>query len=147
MACPKVSVSFNISIVLVRILTVTGYDGRSLFSKNRNVLSWRDNAIHSARRKPWLRGTGAAALKDYEPVLARRVSQIVRMILRKSDGVVNLSESFKFFSYVRSPRFIDITDRALQARFHGRHVVSARIYGNKITVSHTIFTMKFWRRI
>lgn len=56
------------------------------------MLAWRDTAIHAKRRKPWSRGTNTTALKDYEPVLAARVSQLVDLLLHRSNGTVDLSE-------------------------------------------------------
>ncbi|THH31228.1 hypothetical protein EUX98_g2944 [Antrodiella citrinella] len=76
-----------------------GYDGRSLFRVHRNLISWTDPVQHFKRRKAWTRGTNTVALKDYEPVIAARASQLVDLLLRRSGGTVNLSECICYFAF------------------------------------------------
>lgn len=76
----------------------TGYDGRCLFNEKRNLLTLRDSVVHAKRRRPWNRGMSTGALKEYEPILAARVTQLLEMITREKDKVVDLTECFKYFA-------------------------------------------------
>ncbi|EKM55979.1 uncharacterized protein PHACADRAFT_174150 [Phanerochaete carnosa HHB-10118-sp] len=61
------------------------WDGRSLKGgksmKGSGILiGLRDNATHARRRRPWNRAFSSAALKNYEPVIVKRVSQFVALL-------------------------------------------------------------------
>lgn len=79
------------------IVLPAAYDGRTGYSDNRSLLSWRNPVIHAERRKPWARGLSTTALKEYEPALARRITQLVEL-LHATRQTKNLAQIFKFFS-------------------------------------------------
>ncbi|KAH8091068.1 cytochrome P450 [Cristinia sonorae] len=76
-----------------------GHDGRGFFADNRNLLNWRDPIMHAKRRKPWARGLNPVSLKQFEPVLEARVTQLVDLLLSKNDGRANISECISHFAY------------------------------------------------
>ena len=59
-----------------------------------------DRNLHMKRRTRWIRGLNAAALRDYEPIIRKRVSQLVDQLVVKSGSTVDLSKSLSYFSYV-----------------------------------------------
>ena len=59
---------------------------------------FRDPVEHARRRKPWNRAFNSAALKDYQPKIAHRASQLVEELTKQS-GVVDLSLWISWFAY------------------------------------------------
>ncbi|KAK7692347.1 hypothetical protein QCA50_003972 [Cerrena zonata] len=55
-------------------------------------------AEHSRRRRAWNRAFSVAALKEYEPMVAKRVNQLVDRIASEK-GVVDISACIGFFTY------------------------------------------------
>lgn len=71
----------------------------------RALISVRDIAEHTRRRKPWNRAFSSGALKGYEEILGRRVQQFVTMLEQRT-GPVDLAEFISYFTCViRSLRF------------------------------------------
>jgi cytochrome P450 len=74
------------------------WEGRSPVG-TANLISIRDRNEHSRRRKPWTRGLNTESLREYEPTLRRRVSQLVERLadhVGKAD--VDLAQWFNFFT-------------------------------------------------
>ncbi|KAJ6480316.1 cytochrome P450 [Mycena sanguinolenta] len=64
-----------------------------------NLISCRDPKLHAEARKAWNRAFIPAAIKGYEPMLIRRVAQLVEAIGARSDASVDLSQWLSFFSF------------------------------------------------
>ncbi|GJE95941.1 cytochrome P450 [Phanerochaete sordida] len=62
------------------------------------LIGIRDNAEHARRRRPWARAFAAEALKGYEPMLTRRLAQLVDK-LGSQQGAVDLSIWLSYFSH------------------------------------------------
>ena len=58
--------------------------------------------MHLRRRKTWNRGMTAAAIREYEPLIAKRVHQLEDR-LEENVGVVTIGSWFDFFASVFSP--------------------------------------------
>ncbi|KAI0628543.1 high nitrogen upregulated cytochrome P450 monooxygenase 2 [Trametes polyzona] len=72
--------------------------GRTLAATNPPLLGITDPAVHQERRKPWNRAFSAAALKEYEPFVAARAAQLVR-VLESQKGTFDISRFFNYFTY------------------------------------------------
>ncbi|GJE85094.1 cytochrome P450 [Phanerochaete sordida] len=59
------------------------WQGRSLNAPIQALIGIRDNASHARRRRPWTRAFSSAALRNYEPVIARRGAQFVELLAEK----------------------------------------------------------------
>lgn len=64
----------------------------------------QDPVEHARRRRPWNRALSTNALKEYQPIIARRASQLVGC-LQAQVGNVDLSQWISFFSCVVSYSF------------------------------------------
>lgn len=58
----------------------------------------QDMEEHLRRRRPWNRGLNSAALKEYEPLMADRVAELVALLTSLQEGVIRLDEQFAQFS-------------------------------------------------
>ncbi len=54
---------------------------------------------HLRRRRPWNRAFGSAAVKEYEPLIARRTRQLLDA-LSQQEGAVELGKWLNYFSRV-----------------------------------------------
>ncbi|KAL7277158.1 hypothetical protein ACG7TL_009004 [Trametes sanguinea] len=72
--------------------------GRVLSITNVPFIGIMDPEVHSERRKPWARAFSATALKEYEPMVARRADQLVQ-VLEKQEKEVMLGKFFNYFAY------------------------------------------------
>ena len=57
----------------------------------------RDQREHGRRRKPWNRAFNSASIKDYEPLLRKRVKLFVDR-LREQKGALDLARWISFFT-------------------------------------------------
>ncbi len=69
------------------------------------LIALRDLHEHGRQRKPWNRAFSTSAVKDYEPVIAKRAIQLADALERVSETqsgrrTVDLSEWFGYFAYV-----------------------------------------------
>ena len=64
------------------------------------LVAIRDNAEHAKRRRTWNRGFNPTAMKQYEPAVHERVSQLLETIVQR--GRVDLGEIFGYFALVSS---------------------------------------------
>jgi cytochrome P450 len=62
------------------------------------LIMFRDPAEHARRRKPWTRAFNVSALKDYQPKIAQRASELVERLLSQ-EGVTDLSLWLSWFAY------------------------------------------------
>ena len=73
--------------------------GRTLHQDPLPLIGIRDSAEHARRRKPWNRAFSSAALKEYQPIVAKRVSQLVDLLGRQTDGkAVDLAQWISYFT-------------------------------------------------
>ncbi|KAI9068088.1 high nitrogen upregulated cytochrome P450 monooxygenase 2 [Trametes sanguinea] len=72
--------------------------GRILTATNLPLVGILDPDLHAERRKPWNRAFSAVALKEYEPLIANRVTQLVR-VLSDRRGEIDIGRFFNYFSY------------------------------------------------
>ncbi|KAI5120968.1 hypothetical protein M0805_006640 [Coniferiporia weirii] len=78
------------------------WDARGAQQGTQSLLIIRDPHEHARRRKPWNRAFNIAAIKDYEPILARRALQLADELEKKtrtSEAYVDLAEWLKAFSF------------------------------------------------
>ncbi|TFK75098.1 cytochrome P450 [Pluteus cervinus] len=64
----------------------------------RPMISIRNKADHTRRRRPWTRAFSTTALKDYEEIITRRSTQLVEH-LGNQKGVIDLAQWIAYFSY------------------------------------------------
>ncbi|KAJ7790423.1 cytochrome P450 [Mycena olivaceomarginata] len=84
------------------------WDGRRISGKNGpgskeavrgNLIGARDLKLHAEARKAWNKAFVPAAIKGYEPILIRRVTQLVESLGAQKSRSVDLSRWFSFFSF------------------------------------------------
>ncbi|KAI8969790.1 high nitrogen upregulated cytochrome P450 monooxygenase 2 [Trametes punicea] len=96
--------SFRDSSILNAMLGVGGIPkgplvvGRTLNAEDLPLVGIADPAVHTERRKPWIRALSTAAVKEYEPMIAHRTTQLVQAFERQS-GEVMISDFFNYFSF------------------------------------------------
>ena len=61
------------------------------------MIAMRDTTVHHNRRKPWNRAFNTASIKEYEPLLRKRVKFFVDR-LREQKGAVDLARWISFFT-------------------------------------------------
>ncbi|KLO15649.1 high nitrogen upregulated cytochrome P450 monooxygenase 2 [Schizopora paradoxa] len=72
-----------------------------------SLIAIRDTREHSRRRKPWNRALSTSAVKDYEPVIAKRVLQLANTLASATQADLNgkvvwngdLSSWFGYYSF------------------------------------------------
>ena len=74
--------------------------GRTLGAPVHPLIGIRDNAEHAKRRRTWNRGFNPTSMKQYEPMVHKRVSQLLEEIVQR--GRVDLGEMFGYFALVSS---------------------------------------------
>ncbi|KAK7042168.1 cytochrome P450 [Favolaschia claudopus] len=84
------------------------WDGRKISGKKGsqakeaargNLIGSRDPEDHAEARKAWNRAFNAAAIKGYEPILLRRVTQFIEALGSRQDATVDLSRWLSFFAF------------------------------------------------
>jgi cytochrome P450 len=98
-----------------QILNFGGLDKGAFYDSGRHpatppsILSVNGEA-HTAKRRVWNRAMSSAALKDYEPLLAKRTAQLISRLgdqIGNGDGATDLVEWFDFFALANfTPRCI-----------------------------------------
>lgn len=76
------------------------WEGHELWPPVLPLIGLRDNADHTRRRKPWSRAFSSAALKNYEPLIAKRCSQFIELLVEKKQ--VDFTHWAHLFTCVRS---------------------------------------------
>jgi cytochrome P450 len=83
------------------------WDGRKMSGKQGTgskeavqgyIIGVRDLKLHAEARKPWSKVLNPTAIKGYEPILIRRVTQLVESLRAQETRSVNLSRWLSFFS-------------------------------------------------
>ncbi|KAI0761271.1 high nitrogen upregulated cytochrome P450 monooxygenase 2 [Trametes elegans] len=72
--------------------------GRLLTATNLPLVAIMDPVAHQERRKAWNRAFSAAALKEYEPLIANRAAQLVR-VLERQRGATDIARFMNYFAY------------------------------------------------
>ncbi|RPD52947.1 high nitrogen upregulated cytochrome P450 monooxygenase 2 [Lentinus tigrinus ALCF2SS1-7] len=75
-----------------------GWIGGSLTYKNLPMVGIPDPELHLRRRRPWTRGLGPGALKEYEVIVAKRARQLAER-LQEQSGEVVLGRWLNYFGY------------------------------------------------
>ena len=71
--------------------------GRLLTATDLPLVGIMDPQMHAERRKPWNRAFSAAAIKEYEPLIANRATQLIQ-VLEKQSGEVIIGRFFNYFT-------------------------------------------------
>ena len=66
----------------------------------RSLISNRDPVEHAKRRRPWTRAFSTAALKEYQPLVAKRATQLTEALANTKGEPTNLTQWIAFFTYV-----------------------------------------------
>ncbi|KAI0695303.1 cytochrome P450 [Cytidiella melzeri] len=96
--------SLRDSSLLTAVMGTTGLpkgpsrQAQGMYPEVQSLIMYRDPAEHSRRRKPWNRAFNSTALKEYHPIISRRVSQLVERIASQ-DGAIDLSLWLSWFTY------------------------------------------------
>ncbi|GJE94426.1 cytochrome P450 [Phanerochaete sordida] len=72
--------------------------GQGLEPPVTGLIGIRDPAEHARRRRPWTRAFSTAALKEYEPIIIKRITQLSDQLLSQK-GTLNLATWFSWFTY------------------------------------------------
>ncbi|KAF8989678.1 high nitrogen upregulated cytochrome P450 monooxygenase 2 [Cyathus striatus] len=79
------------------------WDGRRALGKNQyaSVIGIRSIAEHLQRRKYWNKGLSISSVREYQPILKKRVNQLVDLLKSKAfeKRFVDLAELLSFFAY------------------------------------------------
>ena len=97
--CPRVTVSRPISMPPTAVVKVVSsvYIGMALEPPITSVIAQRDPTEHARRRRPWTRAFSTAALKEYEPIIRKRITQLGEAIASEK-GTTDLSRWFSYFT-------------------------------------------------
>ncbi|KAI0795685.1 cytochrome P450 [Abortiporus biennis] len=76
-----------------------GMTGRIFYNPIPSFISIRDHAYHAQRKKPWTRALNTSSLKFYEPIIAKRVVQLVDLMLGQNGSTFNCAEKISYFTY------------------------------------------------
>jgi cytochrome P450 len=79
-------------MILIGSQVVTPYHAKG------NVISVIDPVEHSKRRRIWDRAFTAGAVKSYEPMLQRRLDELIQAFAARSDTPIDIAEWFGLFS-------------------------------------------------
>ncbi|KAJ7865617.1 cytochrome P450 [Mycena olivaceomarginata] len=71
----------------------------AIFAVQGYIIGVRDLKLHAEARKPWNKAFNPTAVKGYEPILIRRVTQLVESLRAQETRSVNLSKWLSFFSF------------------------------------------------
>ena len=58
----------------------------------------RDLSAHTARRKPWTKGTGTTASKIYAELANKRVNEFMETLESKKGAVINICDWLTFLT-------------------------------------------------
>ncbi|KAF8989690.1 high nitrogen upregulated cytochrome P450 monooxygenase 2 [Cyathus striatus] len=79
------------------------WDGRraSVNKRYASVIGMRNTAEHLQRRKYWNKGLNISSIKEYQPILKKRVNQLADLLKTKASEKrpVDLAELLSFFAY------------------------------------------------
>lgn len=72
--------------------------GRNLHPEVPALIGYRDPVEHARRRRPWNRAFNMVSLKEFHPIIANRVQQLVETLGENQGQVVDLAEWLSFFT-------------------------------------------------
>ncbi len=79
------------------------WEARAIPGALQSLPGIADLADHAQRRKIWEKGMNPAAVKEYEPLIIKRVLQLCDELRRQAPGgSVNLAKMLSFFASVIS---------------------------------------------
>ncbi|KAK7683454.1 hypothetical protein QCA50_013287 [Cerrena zonata] len=73
------------------------WEGR-MMNDDPPMIAMRDTSVHHHRRKPWNRAFNSSSIKEFEPLLRRRVKLLVEK-LGEQKGPVDLTMWINYFTY------------------------------------------------
>lgn len=76
------------------------WDGRRNPDKEPNLLATRSSADHAKKRVAWNHAFSSAAIKDYQPAIVARASQLAEELEKRAGQEVNLVDWMSYFAYV-----------------------------------------------
>lgn len=82
---------------LIRALLV--WDGRRNPDKEPNLLATRSSADHAKKRVAWSHAFSSAAIKDYQPAIFTRATQLAEQLEARAGTVVNLVDWMSYFAF------------------------------------------------
>ncbi|KAI0688704.1 cytochrome P450 [Cytidiella melzeri] len=97
--------SFRDPSILTAFMGTTGLPkgpGRSaqgMYPPVRSLIMQRDPVEHLRRRKPWNRAFNMTALKEYQPRIAQRATQLVDRLAHQKGTVVDLALWISWFAF------------------------------------------------
>lgn len=110
--CPRAPVSDKLSLLSLSLTVSAVWDGRSKPDGVKSLIVIRDQKEHIRRRKPWNRAFSMSAMKDYEPALQKRASQLMRELEKKATigDPINLRDWMTSFTYETwcNPPFVSV---------------------------------------
>lgn len=81
-----------------RQLLCVALTGQALEAPVLGVIAIRDPVEHARRRRAWTRAFSTGALREYEPILIKRITQLCEQLANQK-GTANLAVWFSYFSY------------------------------------------------
>ncbi|KAJ7227446.1 cytochrome P450 [Mycena pura] len=79
---------------------ISGNKGAAAKEASRgNLIGSRDPKLHADARKAWNKAFVPTAVKGYEPILIRRVAQLVELLRAQTERSTDLSQWLSFFSF------------------------------------------------
>lgn len=99
-----------------------------MYPQVQALIMHRDPVEHARRRKPWNRAFSTNALKEYQPMIAKRVVQFVDGLSAQRD-VVNLAAWISWFTY-------DFMSDMVSARSPCRSSIS----------TEAVYQIRWWER-
>ena len=94
---------FSFISFLFKSLMSPEFVGRFLKETALPLVAIQDTETHLHRRKSWTRGTSPAAIKEYEPLISRRILQLLEK-LESQKGELILGTWINDWSYVFSAK-------------------------------------------
>ncbi|KAJ3525055.1 hypothetical protein NM688_g8461 [Phlebia brevispora] len=73
--------------------------GRNLHPKIPALIADRDPAEHARRRKPWNRAFNTSSLREFQPVIVKRVHELVECLGERQGQIIDLAEWVSWFTY------------------------------------------------
>ncbi|KAI0683262.1 cytochrome P450 [Cytidiella melzeri] len=104
--------SFRDASIMTALMGTTGLTGvprgpgmsifdlsaAGMYPQVPSLIMHRDPVEHARRRKPWNRAFNTAALKEYQPIIASRVSELVERLAGQK-GVIDFSLWISWFAW------------------------------------------------
>lgn len=76
----------------------TVWDGRRNPDKEPNLLATRSKEDHARKRVAWNHAFSSAAIKDYQPKITARATQLAEALERRAGQEINLVDWMSYFA-------------------------------------------------